>query len=84
MVYVKIISSDAELNFEGNWRERFDPQSILDEFTEKAKMKGIPVMITIERFGTYSISPHGQVLHGHLYDVEKLKEAQRGKRKRRK
>ena len=83
MVHVKIVSSSSNLNFEGEWLKNDNPGAILDELNKKAREKGIPVMVTIEHYGTFSITPHGQVMRGLLYDIDKLK-SQNNTRKNRK
>ena len=77
MVFVKIIASKAELNFEGDWDKDENPDNILDDLKKEAEDNGIPLMVTIKHHGTFSISPRGQILRGSLYDDDKLKKVRK-------
>jgi hypothetical protein len=82
MIKVKIVSSDPSLNFEGEWEKNEPSGKIVADMTEKAKIKGIPIMVTIDNHDTYNISPQGQVLRGLLFDDRKLKNLKIGKEPR--
>jgi len=72
MVYVKIVSSNPNLNFDGDWDKGGDPQSIVNELKKEAERFGIPVMVSFKDHETYSITPHGQVIRGALFDDDKV------------
>ncbi len=73
MVYVKIVCSDPEISYEGEWENDKHHEAILEEMKEKAEKNGIPIMITIDNMETFSISPSGQMVRGALFDIEKVK-----------
>jgi hypothetical protein len=79
MVHVKIISSNSRINFDGEWDKEEAPESIINNLTKKAEDNGIPIMIRIENYGTFSISPKGRVLRGSLYDDDKIEHSRRRK-----
>ncbi|MBU1627050.1 hypothetical protein KKB18_06740 [bacterium] len=80
-MHVKIVSSIAKLNFDGEWYKDENSESIVHKLTDEAKNNGIPIMVTIENYGTYCISPHGQVLRGSLYDDDKIELSNRRRNK---
>ena len=80
MVYVKIVCSDPEISYDGEWENNKHQEAILEEMKEKAKKNGIPIMITFDKMETFSISSGGQMVRGALFDIDKVKGV-RGKRK---
>ena len=72
MFYVKITGSIPELKFEGYWEKDSSIEGFLERIKKKAIDLGLPVMVAIKGHGTFSISPRGQILHGALFDNEKL------------
>ncbi len=69
---VEVTCSDPALAFAGEWERAEEASAIVARYRERARALGIPIQIAIERHGIWSISPNGKVIHGSLFDLEKL------------
>jgi hypothetical protein len=58
--------------FAGEWDREEQAADIVARYRERARALGIPIQIAIERQGIWSIAPNGKVVHGSLFDLEKL------------
>jgi hypothetical protein len=69
---VEITCSDAGVAFAGEWPAAESAEAIVAQYRERARALGIPIQIAIERRGIWSIAPNGKVVHGSLFDLDKL------------
>ena len=58
--------------FAGEWPRAEAAADIVARYREQARALGVPIQIAIERQGVWSIAPNGKVIHGSLFDFEKL------------
>ena len=80
MVRVEITCSDPALAFAGEWERAEEAAAIVARYRERARALGIPIQIAIERQGIWSIAPNGKVIHGSLFDLEKLQPRKKRKK----
>ena len=73
-VRVEITCSDASVAFAGQWPRAEGAPEIVARYREEARALGVPIQIAVERAGVWSIAPNGKVVHGSLFDLEKLNE----------
>ena len=69
---VEVTCSDPAVTFAGEWPRAEEAAEIVDRYRERARALGVPIQIAIEREGVWSIAPNGKVIHGSLFDLEKL------------
>lgn len=72
MVRVEITCSDPSIAFAGEWPRAESAAEILAQYRERSRALGLPIQIAIERQGIWCIAPNGKVIHGSLFDLEKL------------
>ena len=63
--------------FAGEWPRAEAAGSIVARYREQARALGVPIQIAIEREGVWSIAPNGKVIHGSLFDLEKLEKKEK-------
>jgi hypothetical protein len=73
-VRVEITCSDPAVAFTGEWPRADGAAEILAHYRERSRALGVPIQIAIERQGVWCISPNGKVVHGSLFDLEKLQD----------
>jgi hypothetical protein len=86
-VRVEITCSDPSVAFAGEWPRAETPAELLEQYRERSRALGVPIQIAIERQGIWCIAPNGKVIHGSLFDLEKLQNQKTAKgpaRRRRK
>ena len=66
--------------FAGEWPRAEAAAEVVARYRERARALGVPIQIAIERQGVWSIAPNGKVIHGSLFDLEKLRPAKPAKR----
>ena len=69
---VEITCSDPNVAFAGEWPRAEAAADIVARYREQARALGVPVQVAVERQGVWSIAPNGKVIHGSLFDLEKL------------
>lgn len=69
---VEILCSDPEAAFAGQWPGPEGSAELLDRMRTRSRRLGIPIQLTVEGQGVWSISPTGKVVSGRLFDQEKL------------
>ena len=74
---VEITCSDPAVVFAGEWPRPERAAEIVAQYRERARALGLPIQIAIEREGIWSIAPNGKVIHGSLFDLEKLRKKQK-------
>ncbi len=77
---VAVTCSDPSVAFAGEWPVAEPASAIVARYRERARALGVPIQIAIEREGVWSIAPNGKVIHGSLFDLEKLQPAKPAKR----
>jgi hypothetical protein len=71
-MFVEIRCADPGTAFRGNWSGIETPAQILTKLRETSQRLGLPIQVSIEREGVWSIAPTGKVIQGRLFDEEKL------------
>ncbi len=69
---VEIVCSDPTVAFAGDWPRAERAAEIVARYRERARTLGVPIQVAVEREGVWSIAPNGKVVHGSLFDLEKL------------
>lgn len=75
---VEVTCSDPSVAFAGEWPRAEAAAEIVARYRERARALGVPIQIAIERQGVWSIAPNGKVIHGSLFDLEKLETPAKG------
>ncbi len=70
---VEVTCSDPAVAFAGDWPRAEAAAQIVARYRERARALGVPIQVAVERAGVWSIAPNGKVVHGSLFDLEKLK-----------
>ena len=81
VVRVEITCSDPGVAFAGEWPRTEAAAEVVARYRERARALGLPIQIGIERQGVWSIAPNGKVIHGSLFDLEKLETPAKGSRR---
>ena len=69
---VEVTCSDPSVAFAGEWPRAERAAEIVARYRERARALGLPIQVAVEREGVWSIAPNGKVIHGSLFDLEKL------------
>lgn len=80
---VEVTCSDPGVAFAGEWPRAESAQEILARYRERARTLGLPIQVSIERAGVWSIAPNGKVMAGSLFDLQKLEEKKPARRRQR-
>jgi hypothetical protein len=71
-MFVEVRCADPGTAFSGEWLGLERPDQILARLREASQRLGLPIQVSIERAGVWSIAPTGKVIQGRLFDEEKL------------
>jgi hypothetical protein len=71
-MFVEIRCADPGTAFSGEWPGAEKPAEIVAHLRRASERLGLPIQVSIEREGVWSIAPTGKMIRGRLFDEEKL------------